>query len=350
MLFILFLLLACFFNVSYSVIDRSDFMTWLVKSVCFSNDTILSADPYYNCPEGSELRKLKPGESFPYTNYEQTSSQISDSFALVDNLGNNIILHSFDYMPFNDFNQHSGSDGYDVYSIGTTDVSVSNTKDGGGYGSTFFGNKCSYGNGWALFPKEDFLVGGQGFWPISGVYWEQSGQEPPGKCPSSYSTNTLTLWQLYPSFNFGDTTGNALKIMDTVVSYHGFETDDGETPTSSFLAQGHLEVFYFTEFYGITRWEVWVPPASTAATTTITKASTSYRVGSGQQMLECSGSAEAVFKGQSFLKTNCHDWSNVKMLAVPVLPLWPIINSNLLQHFHFTDGLSDADGLGLWHR
>lgn len=60
--------------------------------------------------------------------------QISDSFSLFDTAGNPLFLHTFDYAPFNQFSQHSGSDGYDVYVVSNGAISVSNTKDGGGYG------------------------------------------------------------------------------------------------------------------------------------------------------------------------------------------------------------------------
>jgi len=39
------------------------------------------------------------------------------------------------------------------------------------------------------------------------------------------------------------------------MSIHGFEPND----IPGFKQHGHLEVFYFTKEYGITRWEVWTP-------------------------------------------------------------------------------------------
>jgi hypothetical protein len=329
-------------NATFWGLDLSDYRTWILKSVCEDDATkqLLAWDPYSACPTGSTLRKTAVGDKIVYNNYEQMGNQISDSFAIMDASGNAMYLHNFDYFPFNQFNQHSGSDGYDIYSIDSSTVSYSNTKDGGGYGSTFYGDKCQFGGGWVLFPTTNFLKDSQGFWPISGVYWEQSGQNQPGDCPSGYSRNTLTLWEQKPSFAFGGMNGNAAKPMDTIVSYHGYETDDGTTPTSNFLANGHLEVFYFTVQYGITRWEVWAVPGS------------EYSVkGRKNMMTECSGSSTQTFKSQTFEIIACHDWSNVKVLDSPVVPVWPVVNANLLSHFHFDSDLSDKpSGMGVWYR
>jgi hypothetical protein len=331
---------------SVASLDKNDYRTWVIKSVCANpaDDIPLLWDPYYPCPSPSVLRNLKVGEAFPYNNYEQTGGQISDSFALLDANGGPLYIHTFDYYPFNQFNQHSGSDGYDVYHVSDKTVSYSNTKDGGGYGSTFYGKNCNFGDGWVLFPTSNFLTssgeGGEGYWPISGVYWEQKGQPFPGSCPNGYSTNTNTLWELLPSFEFSGINSNPSKFMDTIVSYHGYETDDGVNPTSNFMQQGHLEVFYFTKEYGITRWEVWAPIVDSIS-----------RSASG--WTECSGSQYGTFKKVNFTKINCHDWSNVKVLGQSVLPAWPLVNANLLQHFHFESSkyLVDSNSLvGLWHR
>lgn len=327
--------------------SSSNYVDWLVKSVCEGSDgVLLTNDPFYGCPPSAKLRKIEAGDWMPYNNYEQMGYQISDSFTITGSNGQALYFHTFDYEPFNEYNQYSGSDGYDVYSINSNTVSISNTKDGGGYGSTFFGSGCSFGNGWALFPTTNFLSASQGYWPISGVYWEKNAQSSPGKCPSSYSTNTLTSWSLQDAFSFGGVNGNAVKVMQALVSFHGFETAaDGYSPTSNFLSNGHLEVFYFTELYGLTRWEVWTPTANTNTTT-------SMRKGSVQASSECSGAGTGVYHGVSFTITSCHDWSNVKPSTSPTAPQWPLVNANLLQHPHFEAGSLSSSGCtqGKWCR
>ena len=124
--------------------------------------------------------------------------------------------------------------------------------------------------------------------------------------------------------------------MDTIISFHGFETDDGTTPTSNFLVHGHLEVFYYTREYGLTRWEVWTP----------TK-----QMMTGTNKSECNGPATSVYKGQTFNIQFCHDWSNVKPLTVAQIPQFPIPSANLLKNYHFDSGFSDTDmSIGIWHR
>lgn len=201
-------------------INPNDITSWLTKSVCLDESTgdILSIDPFDCC---KSMRKYQIGDPLVYSNIDQFSYQISDSYTLLDKSGQYLIFHSFDYEPFNVFNQHSGSDGYDVYSVGSEVVSITNTKDGGGYGSTFFGSSCSFGEAWVLFPTVGFTEPGQSFYPISGVYWEKNGEEFPGGCPNGYSADTLTSWELLEKFSFGGMNANRIKAMDTLLSYHG---------------------------------------------------------------------------------------------------------------------------------
>jgi hypothetical protein len=317
-------------------LSQTDPATWLLKSVCVAGSgQLLAVDPYGGCPVGATLRKIQPGDPMPYNNYEQMGYQISDSFQVLAADGSPLSLHNFDYAPFNQFNLHSGSDGFDVYAFTQGNASVSNTRDGGGYGTTFFGANCSFGNGWVLFPQVNFSVPGSGSFPISGVYWEHNQQSSPGGCPADYSTNTLTSWQLDPAHAFGGVNGHATRSMQALTSFHGFETNDGVTPTANFLQNGHLEVFYYTREYGLTRWEVWVPPQQNPQ---------------GGNKAECNGSAVANYRGQPFTIQFCHDWSNVVPLTRALLPTVPLPSANLLQHGHFEGGFSDGGGAGLWHR
>jgi hypothetical protein len=235
-------------------LPQDDPATWALKSVCAASDgNLVAADPYGGCPAGTDLRKIWPGDPLPYNNYEQMGYQISDSMQLLDASWNPLWMHSFDYAPFNQFNLFSGSDGFDVYARTGSYLSVSSTRDGGGYGTTFFGQHCSLGEGWVLFPLSNPTSAGQGFFPIAGVYWEHNQQSAPGTCPPGYSTNTLTTWQPSSAYSFGGINGNPTKTMQALISVHGYETNDGTTPTTNFLDNGHLELFYFTREYGLTR-------------------------------------------------------------------------------------------------
>ena len=287
-------------------------MSWLVKSVCTDvQNLVLPVDPYGGCP-GARIRKIRSGDPLPYHNIEQMGYQQRDAYPLYDRVrGKTWIVATFDYWPFNRFNLFNGTDGYDVYHLQDGWAAIANTSDGGGYGQTFYGNGCTIGVGWAVFPP-DFLKDGTAAIPIADTYWEQTGQSYPGPCPNHYSTDTLTSWKYQAGFQFGGINGNSTKTMDTVISYHGFR------PGERFLRHGHLEIFYHTREYGITRWEVWTPSQQNQTPTK-----------------ECNGPGTQTYQGVSFVVQFCHDWSRVTLASAPTLPVWPIPNINLLAKPHF---------------
>ena len=238
-------------------LEQNNYVNWITKSVCVNNnDAVLAVDPYDGCPAGSSLRKIKLGDPLPYANFDQyhaiygaTLSQRADSIPLYDKDGNTAYINTFDFYPHGQFNLFDGSDGYNVIAVKNNWVSWANTKDGGGYGQTFFGTGCNLGDGWRLFPINNFLntqeVTAQSL--IQGVYWEQTGQSFPGACPSANSYVPVnTAYQLNPAFEFGWKKVEAgqeiqsTKTMAAVVSTHGYPYN--------------IERVFFTREYGLTRW------------------------------------------------------------------------------------------------
>jgi hypothetical protein len=293
-------------------LDAADPMTWLVKSVCTdATDRPIVADPYYGCPPGYGIRKIQSGDPLSYHNIEQAGYQQRDAFPVFDPIdGINRVIATFDYMPFNTFNLFNGTDGYDVYTVQNGWANITNTSDGGGYGQTFYANSpvaCTVGGGWVLFPASGFLNGGQATVPLRGIYWEQSDGNYPGLCPTSYAA-PQTSWSYRTGFKFGGVNGNPVKRMNTVISNHGFST------SPSFLQSGHLEVFYFTREYGITRWEVWTPLQQHPTRTS-----------------ECIVPRTIKYQGVSFVVQDCHDWSVYEPATAAAIPLWPIPNINVLK-------------------
>ena len=252
------------FAASVASLDATNPMTWLVKSVCTNSlDQPVAADPYGGCPFGDGIRKIRSGDPLPYHNVDQEGVQQRDAFPVIYPInGKTSIIATFDYFPFNRFNLYNGTDGYDVFTVRKDWVSITNTSDGGGYGQTFYGNPCTIGGGWVLFPASNFLMppdqAGHEAVQMRGVNWEQRDQNYPGDCPLSYAM-PQTSWSYQSDFAFGGDNGSPKipKIMQTVISNHGFPSDPMKLP--NFLLNGHLEVFYFTREYGITRWEVWTP-------------------------------------------------------------------------------------------
>ena len=121
------------------------------------------------------------------------------------------------------------------------------------------------------------------------------------------------------------------KTMDTMVAYEGFANDP------AFFQTGHIEVFYFTREYGIARWEVWRPLSQNPV-----------------QTKNCAISGPRTLEGNSFVVTQCADWSKVATASTPIIPVVPLPNINLLQHAPFDKGggyLSASDTKPyLWHR
>jgi len=295
---------------------------WLVKSVCVdATDRPVAVDPYYDCPTGTRRRKIDVGDPLPYHNVNQTGNLRSDSFPLVDTKGKALYFRTFDWAPFDRLDNNT--DGYDVYALQDDWVSISATKDGASYGSTFFGANCALEGGWLSFPTQNFLRGGEARSVIAGIYWEHRAESFPGSCPGSFET-TQTDWRLQPNVMFGDIINNSTKQMDTVISYHDYKT------TPEFLANGHMEVFYFTQQYGLTKWESWVAAGPERS-----------------KPKKCAGPDQFAYRDVNFVIADCQDFSNVTLDPAPHIPEWPLPQANLLNHAHF-DKLEGPDQLAGW--
>lgn len=311
---------------------HADAWDWLVQKVCVdANDQILSLDPFYGCGTGNSLRALRAGERLPYHKYDAAYSgqiQRHDSYPQVTPSGDTLVVNPFAFgtsptdPALRQFKPGSG-DGYDIYVDREGWASASETRDGGGFSTTFFSPGCKPYNGWLLFPSNVSMSDPPGTITseIWGDYWEHNGENWPGTCPSSYGLSQ-TDWYSATNWGFGNTPANT-KAMNTMIVVHGY------SPGSQFLSQGHLEVFYFTQLYGITRWEVWTPAAQNPTVVPFS----------------CNGPASYSRYGVNFVVTACRDWSNVSVPTVPNLPAtWPVPDRNLLKNFHF------GDGINFWNR
>ena len=318
-----------------SDLNQNDPMIWLVKSVCVgAANNILSIDPYNGCPAGTSLRKIQVGEALPYFNKDDFNSQWNN-FPVRTASGQILVVDARQFGPNFD-HQFRSHDQFDIYAVNVNGdgwVSAINTRDGGGYNTTFFGPNCEVGGGWTLFPINGFRSGGMNKLTIAGNYWQQSGGSFPGACSSVAPTDAISQWQYISGKAFGGLNGGPVKSMDTMVTIHGYE------PNANFQSGGHIEVFYFTREYGLTRWEVWTPSAQNPVPDTNS----------------CAGIKNPIsYQGKSFIVTDCHDNSDVAIASSPYLPVLPVPNMNMLKHANFDNSggytpISDPT-LGLWHR
>ena len=345
-------------------------LPYMVQQVCVDQTgVVVRIDPYF-CPKNDTLRPLQIGEPLPYHKHNQVEPhnplspqeyedkdsdfELHDSYPVRALNGTVLSIDPFDFEP-DRFN--SRLDGYDVYRIDDGWTSVEETRDGGGFGITWFGANCKLYNGWVFFPLADLtssgIKAGETKMPISGVYWEKDGEHWPGNCqsasqasatqsksgdqschpgascPSKDYETPLTSWEFIPNYPFAGIGNNPVKRLDTIRSIHGF------IDSPDFLAHGDLEVFYFTKLYGSTRWEDWMPAGEV-------KASPRFQRMAEQVSKYCHGTGDVEYHGVKFVVTYCRDWSAVSVLDQPEFAApWPIPDLNLLQNFHFDQELAN---------
>jgi hypothetical protein len=294
---------------------------YLIQKVCLDQSGKVQAIDPYNCPPDGKLRSLEPGEGLPYHRYDQpvadkpNSRQRHDSYPVTARDGQEVVVNPFDHAPFEQFKPNR--DGYDLTMVREGWTSVGGTRSRN-LGTTFFGPGCKPYGGWVFFPVSDLdghlIKPGEARIPIKGDHWESNGEPWPGRCPSNYETDSVTSWEPLPGFKFGGPSGASTKTIDAIRSIHGFK----DSP--EFSVKGHTEVFYFTYLYGLTRWESWAPKERYDDDPSL------------RQKFEtanerCNGPAENVYKGMTFERIDCRDWTAIDVLAKPEAPpLWPVPN------------------------
>lgn len=147
----------------------------------------------------------------------------------------------------------TGSDGGDVYENAGDFVSIVGTKDNASPGGWFssWGDGCQMLDAWISYRPSSMPsssgttinLTSQTSSPIIGI----SNPTPASMCPGPWSFNMArTSWTNHTGFQYAaDSTcgGGGKKTLNTIFSDH----DGGD----------HHEVFYFTDEYGLTRWERW---------------------------------------------------------------------------------------------
>ena len=317
----------------------TDPMDWLIQHICADTaDKPVPADPYDGCPAGTHERRLKIGDPMPYLRHDMPGRngshplgfQRHDAYPLVDlHYGGIFSANDYDFgysSPYGRFEPGDG-DGFDVYRVWRGYATGGGTRDGAGYSQSFFGPECKPFGGWVFFPVsflKDLKPGaeGSGVFPIRGDYWEQKGETWPGRCEpgKGFSTTQTTQWSFEPSHRFGGVNGAKTKIIDAIVSTHGLPVSPTAQP------HFHLERFYFTDMYGLTRWEVWYPK------------------GEKDAKPSCADNPEMSFHGIGFVETACRDWSATEIFDPPLPRFpWPYPERDLLTNWHFGE-----DALAPW--
>ena len=263
---------------------------YLVQMVCVDGaGAAVFGDPV-SCP--NNRRKLLPGEALPYHKIDTGGYQISDSYPIasadgvsravqtyffIEDLNKDPLFPNqpFQYQPHGGYNI-LGSDGSWIFYRGTSDP--------GRYWSPWWAAGCQT-KGWRLFPNSSaaFTYGNN----VHGL------TTSPG-CPAEVpATNALLEWTLYSGFNFVVSTSDPSKnrTLDTLAGYHFTRNADGSV--------GDLEISFFTQEYGATRWEAWRRVVPSAA---------------NQQAMNarCPGVPhEATFHGAAYYMHDCRNWTTI---------------------------------------
>jgi hypothetical protein len=169
-------------------------------------------------------------------------------------------------------------------------------------------------------------------------------------------TDQLTTWAHFDRLDFGGIGDVPRRSMEALVTTMGLRQSTDPKITSTWMGYGHLEVFYFTKLYGLTRWEFWVPDSQFTNGGRESASQTQQRaagVGGRCLPLQTQGSASFTpvgsttpakrftmsYQGTAYTMTDCRDWTNIVVQnpAAPA-PVWPVAALNLLHNFHFTNG------------
>lgn len=300
------------------LVSQSDINDFLVQKVCINaNGVVLRVDPY-TCAAPNSLRKLMVGETLPYRKHDYVTTgnpngyQFSDSIALPADV--NGATQYLSTMRFADgitaealanINPPDvNPDGYNFILNKGNYVSFIGTKDSTGV-QPFYNNSCGREDSWVLFPPNIQEGSVYSATPMLTIL------SPTGVCNPS---TTLFVPSYSPSQMFANFTFTSGKTMRTIIAkhYNGSSVADAAAhPLRAF------EVDYFTDIYGLSRWENWRRVADFCGA----NLNDSDGVGGNDDprwSYLCSNSAPLVWTGcnglttdGTWVRSDCRDWTYV---------------------------------------
>ena len=323
---------------------------YIVQKVCLDENNQVTPEDPYTC---TKKRNLRVGEDLPYSRYNSSTvtNALGEIVSQTEFLHNNNIPHLKGYKShvvsvrewtaaaganraFRDFDV-LGGDGYDVVEANGAYSSGVGTRDPITTSADFvwWNNQCQPEDGWVLFPNDilkDFSL-------RSIVAYLTGGNQ----CdPAQGFSDSLTTFQRLAEFEFA----NGKKMPAVVSNHYG----RGDTQMDLF----HIERFYMTSQYGMSRWERWETaqgcvlaaqfhnqdPNVFCDQARIQKINESWI-----KTKSCTGSGFEDLFGQRFFRTGCSDWTDVKPLDTPIhafnAPMTAtfVTSRNLLQSADFAN-------------
>jgi hypothetical protein len=273
---------------------------YLVQKVCVDGNNVAMAMDPVQCPNA--LRALYPGEALPYHKVDMARVQISDSFPIKDDRGISVAVQSYYYAnyttvgafnPALDKTSPAGAffngaypdprfpnmvhfdaehGGYNIIGADAYDVFFRGTYDAGGGWQPWWTANCE-AKGWKLFPN-------------SAAAFSYGGMNAPSEhhpdCPGQISTQAANAeWN---SVEFTFASGKRLQAIYDFFYAPGY---------------GAIEVNYFTQEYGVTRWEAWRIKDNGQVTDPYFKN-------------QCPNSVYEISQhGRTYYMADCRDWSTI---------------------------------------
>ena len=271
---------------------------FVIQDVCVDGNNLpITGDPTSCWPR----RNLRIGEPVPYLRTDfAPGGQRPQALASVPVPGRDgtlkvLVSKNFSggnrdaNYQFLSWNNAAVGDGYDLMETNGQYFGFQRTFDGGCF-DQFFNE-----DGWVSFDRGNF--NSSTLLPIT-----LTRSSPRPGCDAVSQGYAYTV---FDRVDIGYTSG---RVMDTIVSHH-FADQDLSRPL-----ENALEKYYFTKQLGFTRWEAWVPlarcqrdsPSQCSAETTNQR---------------CNGDAFVNVGGNTWVRTDCRDSTNISMLKTPFLPL-----------------------------
>lgn len=214
-------------------------------------------------------------------------------------------------------------DGYNIVHVDGGFANFAGTKDASGP-QAFYGVGCQTYNSWLLFPL--------GMTP--GQINNSTASLQIVRAPQTCNASTIFVPSFSPSHYVGPLTYSrpGISPIDSVVTYHYTNATPLEAGQT---VGGNYEVTYWTDIYGLTRWETW-----------------GRVVDGGQPNTTCNGGTYVTDGwGTQWVRTDCRDWtylsftdgSNETVAFNPnsVMLDSPFQSDNQLLNSDFTTGIAN---------
>lgn len=305
--------------------------SFLIQDVCVDANDQPTLDDPYACPYGMSRRNMKVADNLTYQKHDKPDGGNPLGFQNSASLPplSNLFISTMNMVEGPALAYQAGyanfdPRGFNVAKGGASWYSFVGTKDGSlPYTQGFFNTDCLLQDSWLLFSKNVLtLPRGVGASALA-TLWGAPSCDKSLLPPISYwpRANTQGLLESVPL------TYTSGKTMDTITSYHWGLNPDGTAD--------HLEKFYFTDQYGLTRWERW-------------------KVGSGTENISpCNGPS----KSGNLIRVDCRDWTYVEPLPAPVSTFSQFQMSTLFPDYNLLKdpefrAVSDAaaGALSVWKR